>query len=55
MKKIFGTVTKQATLLADMEIYTIMGYSLLVLIFLIACNQHLRQTMTLVKSKIWIG
>jgi len=41
--------------LADMEIYTIVGYGLVVLIILIACNQHLRQTMTLVKSKIWIG
>lgn len=55
MKKIFGSITKQSTLLADMEIYTIVGYGLLVLIILIACNQHLRQTVTLMKSKIWIG
>ena len=55
MKKLFGTISKQSTLLADMEIYTIVGYGLVVLIILIACNQHLRQTMTLVKSKIWIG
>jgi hypothetical protein len=55
MKKVFSTISKQSTLLADMEIYTIVGYGLVVLIILIACNQHLRQTMTLVKSKIWIG
>ncbi|MEZ0128362.1 MFS transporter, partial [Flavobacterium sp. LBUM151] len=55
LKKLFSTVAKQSTLLADMEIYTIVGYGLVVLIILIACNQHLRQTMTLVKSKIWIG
>ena len=40
LKKVFGTVAKQATLLADMEIYTIVGYGLVVLIILIACNQH---------------
>ncbi|MFH7011953.1 MFS transporter [Flavobacterium sp. FlaQc-52] len=55
IKKIFGTVAKQSTLLADMEIYTIVGYGLLVLIVLIAFNQHLKQTVNLVKSKVWIG
>jgi hypothetical protein len=28
LKKVFGTITKQSTLLADMEIYTIVGYGL---------------------------
>lgn len=55
LKKVFGSVAKQSTLLANMEIYTIVGYGLLVLIVLIACNQHLKSTITLFKSKVWIG
>ena len=56
MKKIFGTVTKQSALLADMEIYTIVGYGLVVLIILIACNQHLRHTANFFKKKkLWIS
>ncbi|TDW49882.1 hypothetical protein EV144_102310 [Flavobacterium sp. 270] len=55
LKKVFSTVAKQSTLLTNMEIYTIVGYGLVVLIILIALNQHLRQTVDLVKSRIWIG
>lgn len=55
LKKVFSTVAKQSTLLTNMEIYTIVGYGLIVLIVLIALNQHLRQTVNLVKSRIWIG
>ncbi|RZJ54817.1 MAG: MFS transporter [Flavobacterium sp.] len=55
LKKIFSTVAKQSSLLSNMEIFTITGYCLLILVVLIAFNQHLRQTMNLVKSKVWIG
>nr|WP_315201321.1 MFS transporter [uncultured Flavobacterium sp.] len=54
LKKVFSTVAKQSTLLTNMEIYTVVGYGLLVLIVLIAFNQHLKQTLNLVKNKIWI-
>lgn len=55
LKKIFSTVAKQATLLSNMEIYTVVGYFLLVLVVLIAINQHLKKTVTLFKNKVWIG
>ncbi|MEN2399840.1 MFS transporter [Flavobacterium sp. MC2016-06] len=55
LKKVFSTVSKQATLLTNMEIYTTVGYGLLVLIVLIALNQHIKQTVNVVKSKVWIG
>ncbi|PWB22292.1 MFS transporter [Flavobacterium sp. HTF] len=55
LKKIFGSIAKQSSLLSNMEIFTVTGYCLLILVVLIAFNQHLRQTMNLVKSKVWIG
>ncbi|CAA9195847.1 efflux MFS transporter permease [Flavobacterium collinsii] len=55
LKKVFTTVAKQATLLSDMEIYTAVGYSLVILVVLIGLNQHLRHTANLFKKKIWIS
>jgi DHA2 family multidrug resistance protein len=55
LKKVFSTVSKQATLLSAMEIYTITGYSLLVVIILIGINQHLKQTFTYFKAKVWVS
>ncbi|MEO8533057.1 MAG: MFS transporter [Flavobacterium sp.] len=55
LKKIFSTVVKQSSLLSNMEIFTVVGYCLLILIVLIAFNQHLRQTLNVFKSKVWIG
>jgi DHA2 family multidrug resistance protein len=55
IKKVFSTVAKQSTLLSNMEIFTIVGYCLLVLVILIGCNQHLKQTINLFKSKVWIS
>ncbi|WP_291284859.1 MFS transporter [Flavobacterium sp.] len=55
LKKVFTTVAKQATLLSDMEIYTVVGYSLVVLVVLIGLNHHLRHTANLFKKKIWIS
>jgi DHA2 family multidrug resistance protein len=55
LKKVFSTVAKQSTLLSNMEIYTVVGYSLVILVVLIGVNQHLRQTANLFKKKIWIS
>jgi hypothetical protein len=55
LKKVFGTVAKQSTLLSDMEIFTVVGYSLLIIVVFIGFNQHLRQTVNLFKKKVWIG
>ena len=55
LKKVFGTVAKQSTLLSNMEIFTIVGYCLLVLVVLIGLNQHLRRTANLFKAKVWIS
>ncbi|MGQ7945732.1 MFS transporter [Flavobacterium sp. WC2509] len=55
LKKVFSTVAKQSTLLSNMEIYTVMGYVLVVLVVLIGFNQHLKQTLHLFKKKIWIS
>ena len=55
LKRTFSTVAKQATLLSDMEIFTFMGYSLVVLIIFIGFNQHLKHTFNLFKSKVWIS
>ncbi|QSB27032.1 MFS transporter [Flavobacterium sp. CLA17] len=55
LKKVFSSVARQATLLSNMEIYTVVGYGLLILVVLIGLNQHLRQTLNVFKTKVWIG
>jgi MFS transporter, DHA2 family, multidrug resistance protein len=55
LKKVFGTISKQSTLLTNMEIYTYVGYGLVVLIVFIGFNQHLKQSFNLFKSKLWIS
>lgn len=55
LKKVFSNVSKQATLLSDMEIYTVVGYGLLILIVFMSLNQHLKQSFNLFKSKLWIS
>ncbi|MBK0371298.1 MFS transporter [Flavobacterium agrisoli] len=55
IKKVFGTLSQQSTLLANMEIFTIVGYALVLLIILIALNQHLKRSLTIVKNKLWIN
>ena len=54
-KKIYGSVAKQTVLLADMEIYTIVGYGLLVLLLFIVFNKHLKHSFNLFKKKLWIS
>ncbi|HJS01147.1 MAG TPA: MFS transporter [Flavobacterium sp.] len=55
LRNVFGGITKQSTLLTNMEIYTVVGYGLLVLILFICFNQHLKQSFNLFKSKLWIS
>ncbi|MCW2121207.1 MFS transporter [Flavobacterium sp. 7A] len=55
LKKIFGSVSKQATLLSNMEIFTVVGYCLLILIVFIGLNQHLKHTFNLFKTRVWIS
>lgn len=55
LKSVLVSVNKQSALLTNMEIFTIAGYCLLILVILIAFNQRLRHTITLFKSKIWIS
>lgn len=55
LKKVFSGITKQSVLLSNMEIYTVVGYGLVILIVFICFNQHLKQTFNLFKSKLWIS
>ncbi|WP_155960736.1 hypothetical protein [Flavobacterium daejeonense] len=55
LKKVLSSVSKEATLLTNMGIYTTVGYGLLVLIAFIGFNQHLKQCFNLFKSKLWIS
>lgn len=53
IKQIIGTVSKQSILLSNMEIFTFMGYAMLVMVVLLLMNQHLRQTFDIFKNRIW--
>ncbi|WP_432222809.1 MFS transporter [Flavobacterium sp. TMP13] len=55
LKKILNAVHKQSILLSDMEIYTAVGYGLVLLIVFIFFNQHLKQSFNFFKKKLWIG
>ncbi|MES2239527.1 MAG: MFS transporter [Bacteroidota bacterium] len=55
LKKVFSSISKQSTLLTNMEIYTVVGYGLLILIVFICFNQHLKLSFNLFKSKLWIS
>ncbi|RVT80033.1 MFS transporter [Flavobacterium sufflavum] len=55
LKKILSSISKQSTLLTNMEIYTAVGYGLLILIVFICFNQHLKQSFNLFKSRLWIS
>lgn len=55
LKNLNSEISKQSILLSDMEIYTVVGYGLVVLIIFICFNQHLKHTFNLFKSKLWIS
>ncbi|HWV33714.1 MAG TPA: hypothetical protein VN038_28865 [Dyadobacter sp.] len=46
-------LTTQTTLLAEMEIFTYVGYALLGAVVLLMLNGHLRQTFDILKNRIW--
>lgn len=52
LKTVLMSVKRQTILLSDMEIFTLSGYFLLALVIFIGFNQHLRQTISLFKSRI---
>jgi len=43
----------QTTLLAEMEIFTCVGYALLAAVMLLMLNDHLRQTFDILKNRMW--
>lgn len=53
VKKLSEQVNKQAMLLSNMEIYTIVGWVMVVLVLLLLLNRHLRQTFDLFRNKNW--
>lgn len=53
MKQILGSVTKQSILLSNMEIFTAVGYGLLIVVVLLGINQHLKQTFDVFKNRVW--
>ena len=53
VKGIAASVKKQSLLLSNMEIFTFIGYGLLLLVVLLLVNRHLRQTFDIFKNKVW--
>lgn len=53
IKSITAAVSKQSLLLAEMEIFTVIGYVLIAVSVLLLCNRHLRMTVDIFKNKVW--
>jgi DHA2 family multidrug resistance protein len=53
IKQIIGSVSKQSVLLSNMEIFTVIGYLMLIVVVFLLLNQHLKQTFDIFKNKIW--
>jgi hypothetical protein len=53
MKQIISSVSKQSVLLSNMEIFTAIGYLMVIVVIFLLLNQHLRQTFDLFKNRIW--
>jgi DHA2 family multidrug resistance protein len=53
LQQIFNGTTKQAALLANMEIFTVVGYGLVFIVILLMLNNHMRQTFDIFKNRIW--
>lgn len=53
MKQIIGTVSKQSVLLSNMEIFTAIGYLMLIIVVFLVLNKHLKQTFDIFKNRIW--
>ena len=53
LKQIVNNINKQSILLANMEIFTVVGLALIALVVLLLFNQHLKQTFDLFRNKNW--
>ena len=53
IKQIVSSVSKQSILLSNMEIFTFMGYAMLIIVALLLVNQHLKQTFDIFRNRIW--
>lgn len=53
LKKIASSVAKQSVLLSNMEIFTVVGYAMLVIVIFWVINQHIKQTVDIFKNRIW--
>lgn len=53
VQQVMQSVSKQAVLLSDMEIFTVIGYVLVALVLFLLVNQHLKQTFDLFKNRVW--
>ncbi|ALL08782.1 MFS transporter [Pedobacter sp. PACM 27299] len=53
MQQITAGLKKQGVLLSNMEIFTAIGFGLIVLVVLLIFNRHLRQTFDIFKNRIW--
>lgn len=53
IKQIIGSVLKQSVLLSNMEIFTVVGYAMLIIVAFLLINQHLKQTVDIFKNRIW--
>jgi DHA2 family multidrug resistance protein len=53
IKQIISSVSKQSVLLSNMEIFTAIGYLMVIVVFFLVINQHLRQTIDIFKNRIW--
>jgi DHA2 family multidrug resistance protein len=53
MGQTVGAVSKQSMLLANMEIFTAMGYGLVILVLLLLFNRHLKHSFDIFRNRIW--
>ncbi|MGV8994119.1 MAG: MFS transporter [Flavobacterium sp.] len=53
LKQLVANTTKQSILLSNMELFTAIEIGLVVLVILLAVNQHLKQTFDLFRNKNW--
>ena len=53
LKNMVSQVKEQASLLSQMEIYTYVGYTMLLICLLLLCTQPLFKTYKLFRNKLW--
>lgn len=52
-KQLTGSVSKQSVLLSYMEIFTVIGYGLVILVVFLLVNRHLKQSFDIFKNRVW--